>query len=472
MFSDSKSSSASSDSLWKLPALRRRTLFVGCLALVVLSVGAFSRYFLYAAEPHPISAHVGMKLRPGLLVVPPAPAEDPLGPSSVLKGPPTQSFRDNLKPGQKYITSWTSAGWTNDVITYINLIYLGLITDRIPIIPPFLPSHVGSHVPPIPFGEVFDVPRLRKELGVPVLEWKDVKNSSSLLIEELGCWNLWEAVQDSEAYPRPSRHPRELGLDISYTKAPNWIKMIPDSATDRHSTFWSIASLAFPETRNAHLVPPLPSPIRQEALSPDEDLLCYDYLYYVSAHRPFEFGFDYSPAWRFVGTHMHWTPRLEELADDYLRLALGVPSHETIPPFVSVHVRHYDFEALCNDLPTEECYASLPVIQRRVEELKADVLTRQGIRIHHVVLTSDERDPIWQHEAAQLGWFTPDHETTGQRYGEWYPVLIDAVIQSRGAAFVGTDRSTMSVIAGRRVEDWQKGPVVHVKWGTPSADDH
>lgn len=57
----------------------------------------------------------------------------------------------------------------------INLIYLGLITDRVAIIPEFIPSHIGGHVPPIPFGEVFDVPRLRNELGKPVLEWREVK---------------------------------------------------------------------------------------------------------------------------------------------------------------------------------------------------------------------------------------------------------------------------------------------------------
>jgi hypothetical protein len=36
----------------------------------------------------------------------------------------------------------------------INLIYLGLITDRVPIIAEFIPSHIGGHVPPIPFGQV------------------------------------------------------------------------------------------------------------------------------------------------------------------------------------------------------------------------------------------------------------------------------------------------------------------------------
>jgi len=92
--------------------------------------------------------------------------------------------------------------------------------------------------------------------------------------------------------------------------------------------------------------------------------------------------------------------------------------------------------------------------------------------VNHVVVTSDERNATWWREVAQLGWFAPDHSETKEKYGEWYPVLIDAVIQSQGVGFVGTDRSTMSIIAARRVESWQKGPYRQVKWGKPDSDDH
>lgn len=53
-----------------------------------------------------------------------------------------------------------------------------------------------------------------------------------------------------------------------------------------------------------------------------------------------------------------------------------------------------------------------------------------------------------------------------------YPVLIDAVIQSSGLGFVGTDRSTMSQLARRRVQSWRNGAVRTVKWGLPGSDDH
>lgn len=67
----------------------------------------------------------------------------------------------------------------------------------------FIPSHIGA-VPSIDFGLVFDVPRLRQALQVPILEWHEVKERNSQELEELGCWNTWEAVQDREAFPRGS----------------------------------------------------------------------------------------------------------------------------------------------------------------------------------------------------------------------------------------------------------------------------
>lgn len=93
-----------------------------------------------------------------------------------------------------------------------NLIYLGLITDRVPVIPMFTPSHIGGSVPPIPFGDVFDMHRLRQLLGKPVLEWRDIKDPQSESIDDLGCWNTWQAVQYHEARPRYSVAPLHLKL--------------------------------------------------------------------------------------------------------------------------------------------------------------------------------------------------------------------------------------------------------------------
>ena len=94
----------------------------------------------------------------------------------------------------------------------MNLIYMGFITNRIPIIPMFSPSHIGRHIPPIDVGEVFDLDRFQKIVQKPVLEWHQVKSRNSTTLEELGCWNTWEAVQEDETFPRRSPTPMLLKL--------------------------------------------------------------------------------------------------------------------------------------------------------------------------------------------------------------------------------------------------------------------
>jgi hypothetical protein len=74
----------------------------------------------------------------------------------------------------------------------------------VPIIPKFIPSHIGGDTPPITFGDVFDVPRLQSALGIPVLEWHQVKDVDSENLDDLGCWSVWEAVQHDEQTPRGS----------------------------------------------------------------------------------------------------------------------------------------------------------------------------------------------------------------------------------------------------------------------------
>lgn len=53
-----------------------------------------------------------------------------------------------------------------------------------------------------------------------------------------------------------------------------------------------------------------------------------------------------------------------------------------------------------------------------------------------------------------------------------YPVLVDAVIQSNGAGFVGTDRSTFSEMGERRCRSWHDGATRMFQWGHIGADDH
>lgn len=107
-----------------------------------------------------------------------------------------------------------------------------------------------------------------------------------------------------------------------------------------------------------------------------------------------------------------------------------------------------------------------------MHEVREELRQRYGIDVEHVIMTSDEDDPAWWTEVEAQGWKAPDHTKTESEYGRWYPVLIDAVIQSNGKGFVGTVQSTMSEMAMLRSKTWHGGAVRMVKWGFPGADDH
>lgn len=51
---------------------------------------------------------------------------------------------------------------------------------------------------------MFDVPRLRQSLHMPILEWRDVKDmhrGKQISPDPLGCWSIW-APYDAARSPR------------------------------------------------------------------------------------------------------------------------------------------------------------------------------------------------------------------------------------------------------------------------------
>ena len=364
-------------------------------------------------------------------------------------------------------------------MTYFNLLYLAKISGRTAVIPPFAPSHVGSEAGFVPFGDVFDVPRLARNMGIPVIEWRDVKNENSTVSDEIGCWSPW-ATASNEHSPRGNTIEPHLALDVSYTPVPDSAILFPQYSNDPHTRFWSLASITFPTGRAAANLPAqarFPSRQSGQTQLPDEQMACFDFLYYVGEVQNFEFNYEWSPAWRFAGTHAHWTSRMVSLAEEALRSVFGINEQEEIPRFISIHVRHGDFRQYCNSVfgnEEEGCFAPLSAYSTRVDEIKADLWERHGIEVERVVVMSDEQDPEWWAGVTELGWNTVNHGTlqTEEKYGRWYPVLLDAVIQSMGAGFVGTDKSTMSLIAQKRVEDWNEGTTREVRWGRDDADQH
>lgn len=59
------------------------------------------------------------------------------------------------------------------------------------------------------------------------------------------------------------------------------------------------------------------------------------------------------------------------------------------------------------------------MIARRVREVQEELLAKKGIDVKDVIITSDEQDPAWWDEVAELGWKSPDHSNTKAEYGRW-----------------------------------------------------
>lgn len=151
----------------------------------------------------------------------------------------------------------------------------------------------------------------------------------------------------------------------------------------------------------------------------------------------------------------------------------------------------------------KNCYVSLAAYVDRVEQVKAALAKEKGVHPTHVLATTDEHGEDFLAEVRALGWTMIDHEAEGtiDKHGLWsvrllasispreahksaffflrYPTLVDSVILSLGTGFVGTSGSTssfsypsfelhlykssrslsltVSILARRRVEDWNGG---------------
>ena len=78
----------------------------------------------------------------------------------------------------------------NQVVAQINLFYLAVLAGRVAVVGDFVPAHMHGNPGSIPVSQVYDIPRLAEALRSPIIEWSDIKNRSSGVTEELGCWSL------------------------------------------------------------------------------------------------------------------------------------------------------------------------------------------------------------------------------------------------------------------------------------------
>jgi hypothetical protein len=87
--------------------------------------------------------------------------------------------------------------------------------------------------------------------------------------------------------------------------------------------------------------------------------------------------------------------------------------------WIAIHIRHGDFAGYCGEVPVDDCFASISVIARRVEEVKQEISERKGIDVKHVIMTSDEKNATWWEAVAKEGWYRVDSSETVQNYSAW-----------------------------------------------------
>ncbi|TRM65026.1 hypothetical protein BD626DRAFT_490664 [Schizophyllum amplum] len=376
---------------------------------------------------------------------------------SVLTENDSSLIKDNLRSDTLYVTQWgMNIGMTNQILSSINLIYIGILSTRVPIIPPFIPNSHIDGAKSLPFGAVFDLPYLRARLQLPILEWQDAKPNNDTK-EDFHCWAILNAM--------PSKIVDLLGVNSVYSQTPKY------TLGKRHHLIDELANLIYPE----HLASTQrwQTSVPYGGNQPDKHMACFDYLYYASIngeHLDWDVGLSWS-AWRAVGQHLRYTPEVQLMAKARLRAVMGLPERAEIPPYIAVHMRRGDFGGWCKGVPIDECLPPVSAYFRRVHEVQEDLANDPGqIQARHVIVQSNERDPAFWEEVKALGYLYIDYDDDEQ--AGWWAIVIDACIQAMASGFVGTAHSTVSLISERRVQEWNSGVARMVQWGKLGADDH
>ncbi|KAJ2914442.1 hypothetical protein MD484_g5969, partial [Candolleomyces efflorescens] len=387
---------------------------------------------------------------------------------------PTTRAKDNLRNDTHYVTAFAIGGFTNELISAIHLIYLGILTRRVPILPPIIPAaHVSEDAGTLAFSDVFNLTFLRHALRYPILEWQDLKSldlnisvldapsASDPALERFGCWSTQKRTIKAPAWSFDSEN--VLKLDLGYTRVPDFVYLDPGDQKELFTTFPGLAVLVqsgypHPASTKDDLVVLRESRLGGKGVvRPDERLACFDMLFYTSTGlREFEFEERWSPVWNNVGRHFRFQRDLVDHAKVYILKAFGIEEGGDVPPMITVHIRRGDFDLHCKAGEQPPCYIPNSRFKKAVEDVQKRLLETKGIKASHVLVASDEESQEFWDEIQSYGWRYIDHlsEGTYELYGEWYPVLIDKIAQSLGVGFVGTKSSTFSLLSARRVEDW------------------
>ena len=240
-------------------------------------------------------------------------------------------------------------------------------------------------------------------------------------------------------------------IDISWTPIPREARLYPTGRDeDQHVLYSFLAHVSFPWGRKqvlSNLPPPDPASEHPNVSSaiipsddgnlnlPDEQVLCFDSVYFTSTNVGNEWWRRWSPGWNIVGKYARWAAPIRSRARSAVAKALGIdpedlmkPSigdadynerdgvddHTTLAelderdrilhPFIVVHARHGDFNGLCGG--DGSCFPTLDNFVVAVKHVQEELDRQKGIRVRDgdVIVTSDETRNEWWDQVRAIGW--------------------------------------------------------------------
>lgn len=127
-------------------------------------------------------------------------------------------------------------GLSNQFQILCHLLYLASRTRRIPVVQLLQPVHL-SQWELRRWTDFFDMERMTRETGVPVLEWPDLKSAppeSTLPIEQLACWSTTESALGEHADPWILGEAR---VNVTFWPLPDHIRPIHTERVEAHLNF-------------------------------------------------------------------------------------------------------------------------------------------------------------------------------------------------------------------------------------------
>ncbi|GAA5833108.1 hypothetical protein JCM5353_004236 [Sporobolomyces roseus] len=365
---------------------------------------------------------------------------------------PQPSFRANLRSDRGYITTYPYGGMTNQLVSIIKLVALGQKLDRVIIMDELQVSRSESRNAPL--SEFFDVERWMNKTGTSIVNWWDLKDPRSGVVDQLTCWGYRNETRlrkyriDTHTY----RIPPSLSL--------HWeIEPSTSNAGIELLSIWNSTEWLASQARHQFLSHGLKAPSY-----PSTDVLCLENTFYVQPldfkdgkvdqTYPIEEFHPHGETWLRVGQYLRFNPRVHTIVDELLISILGSSSK----PFIAVHIRQGDFvweKRVTDDVSEIREKYSVEVDQIQ-QELKERFHYKKDLP---VLLATDAWNSSFVFELKQAGWKYLNHTAfeTKARYGGWYPAMLDSAVLSRAEGFVGTRSSSFSYLAARRVETWNGG---------------